>query len=128
MHDVIHSFPSGRCPIIASRMPRRHLREVSHTHTLAWHSVCTRTYVAEDHAAPGMFPHRGRLLHIQTSAAFPSASGPLFPPGSGDRSQVAHRSAADIKVREGKGEFLWIRVYCCLRALVSSIPCSSWSR
>src|SRR5262245_20537989 len=46
------------------------------------------------------FPYRGRLLHIQISAAFPSASGPLFPPGSGDRSQVAHRSAADIKVRE----------------------------
>src|SRR5215475_9125876 len=32
----------------------------------------------------GAFPSRGRLLHIQTSAAFPSASGPLFPPGSGD--------------------------------------------
>src|SRR5262245_21460315 len=44
--------------------------------------------------------HRGRLLHIQISAAFPSASGPLFPPGSGDRSRVAHHSAADIKVRE----------------------------
>src|SRR5215475_11978706 len=46
------------------------------------------------------FPYRGRLLHIQTSAAFPSTSGPLFPPGSGDRPQVSHHSAADIKVRE----------------------------
>src|SRR5262245_40872675 len=44
--------------------------------------------------------HRGRLLHIQTSAAFPSTSGPLFPPGSGDCSNVSHRSVADIKVRE----------------------------
>src|SRR5262252_9564555 len=41
-----------------------------------------------------------RLLHIHISAAFPSSSGPLFPPGSGDRSQVSHYSAADIKVRE----------------------------
>jgi hypothetical protein len=41
------------------------------------------------------------LLYIETfAAAFPSASGPLFPPGSGDCSQVSHRSAADIKVRE----------------------------
>jgi hypothetical protein len=30
------------------------------------------------------FPYGGRLLHIETSAAFPSSSGPLFPPGSGD--------------------------------------------
>src|SRR5262249_29281158 len=60
------------------------------------HSVCSR----ESCSSSGVFPDRGRLLYIETSAAFPSASGPLFPPGSGDRSQVAHRSAADIKVRE----------------------------
>src|SRR5215510_2966466 len=47
-----------------------------------------------------VFPPRGRLLYIETSAAFPSASGPLFPPGAGDHSQVAHRSVADITVRE----------------------------
>jgi hypothetical protein len=53
MHDVVHSFPSGRCPPITSRMPRRHLREVrSHTHALEWHSACSRACVAEDHAAP----------------------------------------------------------------------------
>src|SRR5262245_36328151 len=28
----------------------------------------------------GVFPTGGKLLHIQTSAAFPSTSGPLFPP------------------------------------------------
>src|SRR5205807_1458792 len=61
------------------------------------HSVRSR----ESCSSSGVFPHRGRLLYIQTSAAFPSASGPLFPPpGSGDGSQVSHRSAADIKVRE----------------------------
>src|ERR671926_285978 len=31
-----------------------------------------------------MFPYRGKLLHVETSAAFPSVSGPLFPPGSRD--------------------------------------------
>src|SRR5262252_5604499 len=98
---------------IASRMPRRHLREVrSQTHALEWHSACYIACVAEDHAVSSFsFPDRGRLLHIQTSAAFPSASRPLFPPGAGDRSRVLHLSAVGIKVREGKGEFLWIRVY-----------------
>jgi hypothetical protein len=61
MHDVVHSFPPGRCPLIASCMPRRHLREVrSHTHALEWHSACSSACVAEDHAAPPeCFPTEG---------------------------------------------------------------------
>src|SRR5215813_3927168 len=87
------------------------------------YSVCSRGSCSFS----GMFPHRGRLLHIQTSAAFPSASGPLFPPGSGDCSNVSHRSVADIKVREERripvdASLLLpagIGVFCALLILVS---------
>src|SRR5262245_5947187 len=50
---------------IASRMPRRHLREVrSHAHALVWHSACTRACIAEDHAAPPeCFPNGEAALH-----------------------------------------------------------------
>ena len=71
------------------------------------------------------FPYRGKLLHRETSAAFPSAAGPLVAPGSGVRSNVAHLSAARIKVREGKGALRWTPVYSFQLLLVYSIPCSS---
>src|SRR5262245_60311799 len=47
------SLPVWKMPLIASSMPRSHLREVrSHADALEWHSACSRACVAEDHAAP----------------------------------------------------------------------------
>jgi hypothetical protein len=54
------------------------------------------------------FPYRGKLLPRETSAAFPSTSGPLLPPGSGDvpltswgHSSHHERSAASMTLSDG---------------------------
>ena len=69
------------------------------------YGICSRGERSSLHST---FPYRGKLLHRETSAAFPSPSGPLFPPGSGTAPTSLIVSIASIKVREGKGEFLWI--------------------
>ena len=49
------------------------------------YSVCSRG----ERRSSVAFPYRGRLLHIETAAALPYASRPLFPPSAGDRSRVS---------------------------------------
>src|SRR5262245_49591646 len=85
MHDVVHSFPSGRCLLIASRMPRRHLREVRrHTHALQWHSACTIAWIAEDHAAsPECFPTEGGCFTYRYLLPFRRPQVPCSPQAQG---------------------------------------------
>src|SRR4030095_9402780 len=75
LEDAPHSFThaqaspergekSYQCPGVAQRL---------------LYIVCSRGSCSSSVS----FPAGGRLLHIQTSAAFPSASGPLFPQAQG---------------------------------------------
>lgn len=45
-----------------------------------------------------MFPYRGKLLHVETSAAFPSVSGPLFPQAQG--TSLSHPGVTRLIMRD----------------------------
>src|SRR5215510_4518859 len=92
-------------PLIASRMPRRHLREVrSHTHALEWHSACYIACVAENHAAsPECFPTEGGCFTYRHLLPFRLPQVPCSPQAQGTPLQASHLWTVGLKLRRGDG-------------------------
>src|SRR4029453_1021390 len=82
-------------------------------------------------SSSGAFRSRGRLLYIETSAAFPFSTGPLFPPPSGDSPLSAwgnqsHPERAKEHPYESYGMYFWL---CRLRGcgtLLESLCLQVW--